>query len=148
MKIDNHLLGLSMEFEKNNIIINEWEAEKAKQRHDQRGGKSKDRKRKKKKYAEAAEGGKFKSSQDEDRAGEADNEESGFEDEVTAEVEDDVEGRHRDGSQERHHEEEDSESDGESKGIWDLAVFSSNALNKGWKGKYPWENIGNSMKRA
>jgi hypothetical protein len=34
MKIDTHILGLSMEFEKNNIIINEYEKEKATNKHD------------------------------------------------------------------------------------------------------------------
>ena len=36
MKIDTHILGLSMEWEKNNIIINEYETDKAKNRHDSR----------------------------------------------------------------------------------------------------------------
>ena len=30
MEIDNHILGLSMEFERQNIIVTEWEMEKAK----------------------------------------------------------------------------------------------------------------------
>ncbi len=30
MDIDNHILSLSMEFEKQNIIISEWEAKKSK----------------------------------------------------------------------------------------------------------------------
>ena len=34
MEIDSHILGLSMEFEKQNIIITEWETEKAKSRSD------------------------------------------------------------------------------------------------------------------
>ena len=34
MEIDSHILGLSMEFEKQNIIITEWETEKAKTRSD------------------------------------------------------------------------------------------------------------------
>ena len=34
MEIDNHILGLSMEFERQNIIINEYETEKAKHIHD------------------------------------------------------------------------------------------------------------------
>jgi ribosomal protein L6P/L9E len=39
MEIDNHLLSLSMEFEKQNIIITEWETEKAKRRHDRKRNK-------------------------------------------------------------------------------------------------------------
>ena len=73
MKIDNHILSLSMEFEKNNIIINEWEGEKAKKRNKSKGrskqGQSKRRLRKSK-----SGGGE-----------EADNEESGFEDEMAEE---------------------------------------------------------------
>ena len=34
MEIDNHILSLSMEFERQNIIINEYETNKAKQAHD------------------------------------------------------------------------------------------------------------------
>ena len=34
MEIDNHILALSMEFEKQNIIVTEWETEKAKHRSD------------------------------------------------------------------------------------------------------------------
>lgn len=34
MEIDNHILSLSMEFEKQNIIVNEWETEKAKTKSD------------------------------------------------------------------------------------------------------------------
>ena len=36
MEIDNHILSLSMEFEKQNIIITEWETEKAKRKHDRK----------------------------------------------------------------------------------------------------------------
>ena len=39
MEIDNHLLSLSMEFEKQNIVITEWETEKAKRRHDRKRNK-------------------------------------------------------------------------------------------------------------
>ena len=35
MEIDSHILGLSMEFEKQNIIITEWETERAKTKSDQ-----------------------------------------------------------------------------------------------------------------
>ena len=34
MEIDNHILSLSMEFERQNIIINEYETNKAKFAHD------------------------------------------------------------------------------------------------------------------
>ena len=34
MEIGNHILGLSMEFERQNIIINQYETEKAKHIHD------------------------------------------------------------------------------------------------------------------
>ena len=34
MEIDNHILSLSMEFERQNIIINEYETQKAKNAHD------------------------------------------------------------------------------------------------------------------
>ena len=34
MEIDNHILCLSMEFEKQNIIVTEWETEKAKLKSD------------------------------------------------------------------------------------------------------------------
>ena len=34
MEIDNHILSLSMEFERQNIIINEYETNKAKHAHD------------------------------------------------------------------------------------------------------------------
>ena len=34
MEIDNHILSLSMEFEKQNIIVTEWETEKAKNKSD------------------------------------------------------------------------------------------------------------------
>jgi hypothetical protein len=33
MEIDNHILGLTMEFERQNIIVTEWEMEKAKSAH-------------------------------------------------------------------------------------------------------------------
>ncbi|XP_059080352.1 kinesin-like protein KIF19 isoform X2 [Tigriopus californicus] len=86
MSIDNHILSLSMEFEKNNIIINEWETEKAKRRHDKSYEKSRRRKKKKSK-AKANEDDSPDSPQaegDEDeedgQGAEADNEESGFED--------------------------------------------------------------------
>ena len=34
MEIDNHILSLSMEFEKQNITVTEWETEKAKNKSD------------------------------------------------------------------------------------------------------------------
>lgn len=66
MKIDNHILALSMEFEKNNIIINEYEGEKVKSRSRKRSEASKRRRRRR---AKAENSGST----------DADNEESGFE---------------------------------------------------------------------
>ena len=99
MKIDTHILGLTMEFEKNNIIINEYETDKAKNKHD-RAAASRRRVRRRSR-------GMIEGEEEEDGAGdrgsgtgegqsggggggaegeageEADNEESGFEDEST-----------------------------------------------------------------
>ena len=44
MEIDSHILSLSMEFEKQNIIITEWETEKAKNKSDQISAKRKKKK--------------------------------------------------------------------------------------------------------
>ena len=41
MEIDNHILSLSMEFERQNIIINEYETQKAKNMHDRKWRKRK-----------------------------------------------------------------------------------------------------------
>lgn len=41
MEIDNHILSLSMEFERQNIIINEYETQKAKNLHDRKWRKRK-----------------------------------------------------------------------------------------------------------
>ena len=56
MEIDSHILSLSMEFEKQNIIITEWETEKAKSKSDQitaKRKKKKMRRRQPKIYPEA-----------------------------------------------------------------------------------------------
>ena len=45
MEIENHILSLTMEFERQNIIITEWEAEKAKNAGDRRWKRKQDRKR-------------------------------------------------------------------------------------------------------
>merc|ERR1719211_787670 len=55
MEIDNHILGLSMEFEKQNIIITEWETERVKTKSDhiyQRRKKKRSRRRQPKIYLE------------------------------------------------------------------------------------------------
>ena len=44
MEIDSHILSLSMEFEKQNIIITEWETEKAKNKSDKIYAKRKKKK--------------------------------------------------------------------------------------------------------
>ena len=48
MEIDSHILGLSMEFEKQNMIITEWETERAKSKSDQIYAKRKKKRMKKK----------------------------------------------------------------------------------------------------
>ena len=95
MKIDTHILGLTMEFEKNNIIINEYETDKAKNRHDSRHASQRRRARRNRSRAGEAEQGGGAGGEAEERGGdgdggrrrsggeEADNEESGFEDEST-----------------------------------------------------------------
>ena len=90
MKIDNHILSLSMEFEKNNILINEWETQKAKLKHDkkyQRVKRNHSRNKGKKKRRQRSRNGFRPEIQvtehqngDEEEANVADNEESGFED--------------------------------------------------------------------
>ena len=47
MEIDNHILSLSMEFERQNIIINEYETQKAKNIHDRKWRKRKSQSAKK-----------------------------------------------------------------------------------------------------
>ena len=47
MEIDNHILSLSMEFERQNIIINEYETQKAKNVHDRNWRKRKSQSAKK-----------------------------------------------------------------------------------------------------
>ena len=93
MKIDTHILGLSMEWEKNNIIINEYETEKAKNRHDLRHASQRRRARRNRSRPSAGEEANEAAAAEEDGGGggrrrsgggeEADNEESGFEDEST-----------------------------------------------------------------
>ena len=97
MKIDTHILGLSMEWEKNNIIINEYETEKAKNRHDLRHASQRRRARRNRSRPSAGEEANEAAAAEEDGVGdgggggrrrsgggeEADNEESGFEDEST-----------------------------------------------------------------
>ena len=97
MKIDTHILGLSMEWEKNNIIINEYETEKAKNRHDLRHASQRRRARRNRSRPSAGEEANEAAAAEEEGVGdgggggrrrsgggeEADNEESGFEDEST-----------------------------------------------------------------
>ena len=40
MEIDNSLVGLSMEFEKQNEVVSEWESEKARKKAKKRGSDS------------------------------------------------------------------------------------------------------------
>ena len=40
MEIDNSLVGLSMEFEKQNEVVTDWEAEKARKKANKRGSVS------------------------------------------------------------------------------------------------------------
>ncbi len=77
MKIDNHTLSLSMEFEKNNILINGWETEKAKHKHDHKHARRRARRKKKGAASSSASVSAAAAAAAED----ADNEESGFEEE-------------------------------------------------------------------
>ena len=49
MEIENHILSLTMEFEKQNIIISEWEAEKAKNAGDRKWQRKQQRRQEKNK---------------------------------------------------------------------------------------------------
>ncbi len=142
MKIDTHILGLSMEFEKNNIIINEYEKEKAKGGRNNGGG----RRRRNRGDGEAnGEGGRGRGGRrggaananaddDDDGAnngGEADNEESGFEDESSVDNDsgdgrraaaEEAMARRRSGSRERADSSDDEDRDDEPEEVrqaWD-----------------------------
>ena len=81
MEIDSHILSLSMEFEKQNIIITEWETEKAKSKSDQISAKRKKKKmrrRQPKIYLEASRDNDYEDDGAEDDDVNDDNE-SGFE---------------------------------------------------------------------
>jgi hypothetical protein len=70
MKIDNHILALSMEFEKNNLIINEFESDKAKKHRSKKYRRQRRRNRRSHDIDGVSNGS---------TGGDADNEESGFE---------------------------------------------------------------------
>ena len=97
MEIDNHILSLSMEFEKQNIIINEYETTKAKEAHDRAWRKRKTSVANSKKSADqerTLERSKADAAADketEEDAYEGDKEESGFEDNGSATNDDDEE---------------------------------------------------------
>ncbi|XP_023326016.1 kinesin-like protein KIF19 [Eurytemora carolleeae] len=111
MEIDNHILSLSMEFEKQNIIVTEWETEKVKSRSERISEKKRKKKSKKdtpKIYLEP--------DTDESEADRQDSEdvESGFEDnEPTQEGEEEEEGeegrKEEEGEEEENKEDEDEE---------------------------------------
>ena len=78
MEIDSHILGLSMEFEKQNIIITEWETERAKTKSDQiyqRRKKKRSKRRQPKIYLEPTDS----EPNDDDYDDDNDENESGFE---------------------------------------------------------------------
>merc|ERR1712227_857441 len=84
MEIDSHILGLSMEFEKQNIIITEWETERAKTKSDQiyqRRKKKRSKRRQPKIYLEPTDS----EPNDDDYDDDNDENESGFEDNITTE---------------------------------------------------------------
>ena len=79
MEIDSHILGLSMEFEKQNIIITEWETERAKNKSDriyEKRKKKRMKKRQPKIYLEPTDDD-YDDNPDEDYG--VDDNESGFE---------------------------------------------------------------------
>ena len=81
MEIDSHILGLSMEFEKQNIIITEWETDRARNRSEviyQRRKKKRSRKRQPKIYLEPTDS--EPNYDEEDGETNNDDNESGFED--------------------------------------------------------------------
>ena len=80
MEIDNHILSLSMEFERLNIIINEYETNKAKQAHDRIHSKRRKTAKNRQKSPEEGDSDKDKGKGKDEDAYEGDKEESGFED--------------------------------------------------------------------
>ena len=102
MEIDNHILSLSMEFERYNIIINEHEMHKAKNIHDRSygrkprksansGKKSAKSRQTVEQASESTEPDMEDTESDKEAAYEGDKEESGFEDNGSATNEDEDE---------------------------------------------------------
>ena len=96
MEIDNHILSLSMEFERYNIIINEHEMNKAKNAHDRsytelRKKSLRKSASSKKPNGKPSETDPPDTESDKDEAYEGDKEESGFEDNGSATNEDEDE---------------------------------------------------------
>ncbi len=85
MKVDTHILSLSMEFERNNLIISEWETECAKTGNNNNNNRADEGERRIRVPVRNNRNNRRSSSDDDGE--EADNDESGFEDE------DDVEAR-------------------------------------------------------
>merc|ERR1719211_360512 len=79
MEIDNHILGLTMEFERQNMIVTQWEMDKAKNKSDRLHEKGRKRRAKKKQpkiYLDPSGGDDGEAEEGLDR----EDEESGFED--------------------------------------------------------------------
>ena len=96
MEIDNHILSLTMEFERFNIIINEHEMNKAKNAHDRsytelRKKSLRKSASSKKPNGKPSETDPPDTESDKDEAYEGDKEESGFEDNGSATNEDEDE---------------------------------------------------------
>ena len=96
MEIDNHILSLTMEFERFNIIINEHEMNKAKNTHDRsytelRKKSLRKSASSKKPNGKPSETDPPDTESDKDEAYEGDKEESGFEDNGSATNEDEDE---------------------------------------------------------
>ena len=82
MEIDSHILSLSMEFEKQNIIITEWETEKAKSKSDKiyaNRKKKKMKRRQPKIYLEPTRDNDYEDDGADDGYDDVDDNESGFE---------------------------------------------------------------------
>lgn len=94
MEIDNHILSLSMEFERYNIIINEHEMNKAKNAHDRSYAELRNKKSLRKSATSSKKSPETDppdAESDKDEAYEGDKEESGFEDNGSATNEDEDE---------------------------------------------------------
>ena len=96
MEIDNHILSLTMEFERFNIIINEHEMNKAKNAHDRSYAELRKKALRKSATSKKTNGKPSETDppdteSDKDEAYEGDKEESGFEDNGSATNEDEDE---------------------------------------------------------